>query len=223
MARKCVNKCSPYWAFVELNIMFLVLLIVGILLCCSPFQYVQYQYYITEQFSSPQIAKYHIDQEVPLFLTSGVIMCIIGGFGLLILFNFNNRDMKKVSFSTLKGKHVCVYVELFILFFGSLAAGILFCILNHNYDYFEYYTNQQHIFNSTLRTERCPIYFGAGLGLSIIGFFGLIITGTVLFSSINNENEYQEISEIQVPCDHPEPFIPSFGQMQSVQVVPQHL
>ncbi|CAL6065260.1 Hypothetical_protein [Hexamita inflata] len=152
-------------------------------------------------------------------------MCISGGFGLLISFNFKSRDMKKKSLFSLKAsEHVCVYVELFTMFAGSLVAGILFCILNYDYDYFGYYTDASYIFNTSSEYEEYPIYFGAGLGLSIIGLFGLIITGTVLFSSMNNENEYQQLSEIQVPCNHPEPYIPSFSQMQQpVQVVPQHL
>ncbi|CAL6092833.1 Hypothetical_protein [Hexamita inflata] len=221
---KCVNKCSPYWAFVELRIMFLVLLTVGILLCCFPFKFIQYQYYISQKFNPPQIAKYYIEKEIPLFLTSGVIMCIVGGFGLLISFSFKGRNMKKVWLSSLKArKHVCVYVELFTMFTGSLVAGNLFCILNYGYDYFGYYTDASYIFNTSSEYEEYPIYFGAGLGLSITGFFGLIITGTVLFSSMNNENEYHQLSEIQAPPDHPEPYIPSFSQMQSVQVLPQHL
>ncbi|CAL6099302.1 Hypothetical_protein [Hexamita inflata] len=180
------NKCNTNKIIkIEIRTMLLCFFGAGIALCCVPLSYthniydIQYQPWITIHFE---------DRDIYLYIGAGALMTIVGFFGFLMTFSGSEIQLKKAN-------NNCLLAEMLVMFTAILAAGIVFCFIQYKYQHECYYSTVEKVFNVNIYDIYYPIYIGAAVGLTIFGFFGLLITVTAMY---NDQKSFEEYERFQV-------------------------
>ncbi|CAL6051629.1 Hypothetical_protein [Hexamita inflata] len=72
---------------------------------------------------------------------------------------------------------------MIVMFVGMMVTGIYFCCTSYKYQFERYYSVSGQIFNIFGDNINYPIYLGVGVGLIIVGFFGVMISVSVSLAS----------------------------------------
>ncbi|CAL6049102.1 Hypothetical_protein [Hexamita inflata] len=176
---------------IELNVFCLLFIAIGIMLCCEMYNYEHEAISMPYNSDVLEFTKRNVD--VYMFAGSGSVLVMLGLFGLIFQTNFN---WKELDFSVINGKKkTSVFVQLFVLLLMFVAVGCVFCIVPYKHTYEQYYQApaKLRLLAYTEMQTNVPLYLGPGIALLLVGGFGLIFTGTLLYLSKKDRSEEESI------------------------------
>ncbi|CAL5971722.1 Hypothetical_protein [Hexamita inflata] len=171
------NACT----FVELLIMFSLMLIAGIIFMVIPFMYEDISYYIRNEE-----LRYSITYiKVPIYLGVGIALIIIGSFGILItvtIMYLQKKTTESYDFQELdfKMKYKLVFQELLFMFLFLLVAGIILCFIKFKYELRFYNLESEQNLSYDALNRKIMIHLDIGIFMALLGFFGILITSNQL-------------------------------------------